>query len=98
MPLVRRPLPNWQAYAEYLPRIATGGPRSDLSKGWPAELPPPDQAAAMSLLPRRSAQPGTLPVRGRPTPRKLGLDPGAAPTGQPSMGMGRSSIFMAPTY
>ena len=100
MPLVRRPNPSWQAFQEVLPGTATAGPRSSLAAGWPSELPDPGTPAlSASTLPRLSAQPGTSPVRGRPTRAQLGLgSPGAAPTGAPSMGHGRSSIFMAPTY
>jgi len=101
MPLVRRPNPSWEAFQEVLPGTPTGGPRSSLAAGWPSELPDPRATPALSAasLPRLSAQPGTSPVRGRPTRAQLGLGaPGTAPTGAPSMGHGRSSIFMAPTY
>lgn len=98
MPLIRRQSGGWQSYQESLPGIATGGPRSSLAAGWPSELPDPNGASRTASLPRLPAQPGTLPVRGRPTPAKLGLAPGTAPTGEPSMGQGRSSIFMAPGY
>lgn len=100
MPLIRRSSGGWQAYQETLPGTATGGPRTTLAAGWPTELPGPQQLSAVraAALPRLPNQPGTLPVRGRPTPAKLGLAPGASPTGTPSMGQGRSSIFMAPNY
>ncbi|MFV0135526.1 hypothetical protein ACLGIH_20280 [Streptomyces sp. HMX87] len=98
MPLVRRPNPSWHAFQEVLPGTPTGWPRSSLAAGWPSELPDPrgTPAHTAATLPRLSAQPGTSPVRGRPTRAQLGL--GAAPTGAPAMGHGRSSIFMAPTY
>ncbi|MEU1816131.1 hypothetical protein ABZ543_13170 [Streptomyces roseifaciens] len=92
------------AFQEPLPGIPTGGPRSALAAGWPSELPLPAGGGTPALeaasLPRLPAQPGTSPTsRGRPTRRQLGLgSPGVAPTGEPSMGHGRSSIFMAPTY
>ncbi|MFE2539023.1 hypothetical protein [Actinacidiphila glaucinigra] len=98
MPLVRRPNPAWD------PAPATAGtPRFQLAAGWPTELPDPrpgsTPALAAATLPRLTAQPGTAPVRGRPNRAQLGLgSPGAAPTGAPSMGHGRSSIFMSPTY
>ncbi|MFC9505434.1 hypothetical protein [Streptomyces sp. NPDC057002] len=103
MPLVRRPNPHWDAFQEVFPGTPTGGPRTQLAAGWPSELPDPrpggTPALAAASLPRLTAQPGTAPVRGRPTRSQLGLgSPGAAPTGAPSMGHGRSSIFMAPTY
>ncbi|WP_328749337.1 MULTISPECIES: hypothetical protein [unclassified Streptomyces] len=100
MPLVRRPNPSWQAFQEVLPGTPTGGPRSSLAAGWPTELPDPRPGATPALqaasLPRLTAQPGTAPVRGRPTRPQLGL--GAAPTGAPSTTNGRSSIFSMPTY
>jgi hypothetical protein len=100
MPLISRPHSGWQAYQETLPGIATGGPRTTLAAGWPTELPGPQQMSAerAASLPRLSNQPGTAPVRGYPTPAKLGLSPGASPTGSPSNGQGRSSIFMASAY
>lgn len=96
MPLVQRPNPSWQALPDAPQR--TG---ASLAAGWPSELPDPlgTPALTAATLPRLTAQPGTSPVRGRPTRAQLGLgSPGAAPTGAPSMGHGRSSIFMAPTY
>lgn len=100
MPLIRRPSGGWQSYQETLPGTATGGPRTTLAAGWPNELPGPQQlsAARAASLPRLPNQPATAPVRGYPTPGKLGLAPGTAPTGEPSMGQGRSSIFMSPAY
>lgn len=100
MPLVQRPTYGWQAFQEVLPGTATGGPRSSLAAGWPTELPGPQQmsAARAASLPRLPNQPGTSPVHGRPKPAQLGLDPGVAPTGEPSMGSGRSSVFMQQTY
>jgi hypothetical protein len=100
MPLIQRPHSGWMAFQETLPGTVTGGPRTDLAAGWPNELPGPEQLSAVraASLPRLPNQPGTLPVRGRPTPGQLGLSPGTAPTGEPAMGQGRSSIFMSPNY
>lgn len=100
MPLIRRANPSWDYFQELLPGTPTGGPRSDMARGWPTELPDPDSARMMATLPRLSNQPGTTPTgRGRPTRAQLGLgQPSISPTGNPSMGSGRSSIFMAPTY
>ncbi|WP_405668010.1 hypothetical protein [Streptomyces sp. NBC_00055] len=103
MPLVRRPNPSWQAFQELLPGTPTGGPRSALAAGWPTELPDPRPGVTPALqaasLPRLTSQPGTTPVRGRPTRAQLGLGSvGTAPTGAPSTTNGRSSIFSSPTY
>lgn len=100
MPMVQRPNPSWQAYQELLPGTLTGGPRSVLAAGWPSELPDPTPGQTPALeaasLPRLSAQPGTSPVRGRPSRAQLGL--GTASTGAPSTTNGRSSIFSSPIY
>jgi hypothetical protein len=97
MPLIRRPTYGWQ---DALRGAATGPARSDLSRSWPSELPDPQTTPALQAasMPRLSAQPGTSPVRGRPRPQQLGLAPGVAPTGEPSAGASRSSIFMQSTY
>ncbi|MFI9271906.1 hypothetical protein ACIGXM_14465 [Kitasatospora sp. NPDC052896] len=98
MPLIQRPAYGWQdALAEAAPHSASG----NLTRGWPSELPDPQTTPAVQAasLPRLSAQPGTSPVRGRPKPEQLGLEePGVAPTGEPSMGASRSSIFMQSAY
>lgn len=105
MPLIQRPNPSWMAFQEILPGTPTGGPRSELAAGWPAELPSPNEAGGTPAwksagLPRLPAQEGTTPTgRGRPNRRELGFGtPGAAATGAPAMGHGRSSIFQSPSY
>jgi hypothetical protein len=97
MPLIRRPTYGW---SDSLAGAESGPSRDGLSRGWPSELPDPQTTPALQAasLPRLSAQPGTSPVRGRPTPKQLGLEPGVAPTGEPSAGASRSSIFMQATY
>jgi hypothetical protein len=85
VPLVSRPLTNWQAAGAPAAR-----PMSGLGRSWPSELPSP---AAV-----RASVPGVRygPARGgRPGP---GREVGAAVTGGPAMGQARSSIFMTPTY
>lgn len=96
MPLVQRPNPSWMAFQQLYPGTPTGGPRSGLARAWPSELPDPGTARQQASLPRLTAQPGTSPVRGRPTRPQLGLGP--APTGAPSMGHGRSSVFGSAAY
>lgn len=93
MPLVSR-----TAYGWWGARSATPDPPR--VGNWPSELPDPQTTPALQAasLPRLSAQPGTSPVRGRPKPRQLGLEPGVAPTGEPSMGASRSSVFMQSAY
>lgn len=90
MPLIRRPVANWQT-AQASSRTS----RPDLSRSWPSDLPSP--ADVRASIPRLAAVPGTAPVgRGRPTRAQLGL--GTAPTGGPANGQGRSSIFMSPSF
>jgi hypothetical protein len=97
MPLIRRQTGGW---ADSLTPTVRGANEGGLSRSWPSELPDPQATPALQAasLPRLSAQPGTSPVRGRPRPQQLGLAPGVAPTGEPSAGAARSSIFAQSTY
>lgn len=89
MPLVPRPLTNWQSA-----QAARASARPTLERSWPSFLPSPDDVRAS--LPRVSLR---SPGARQPAPARLGLGaPGTAPTGAPSMGQGRSSIFMTPSF
>lgn len=90
MPLIRRPLANWQSAGSRPAPVRLG-----LERSWPSGLP--DPAEVRASLPRLTVSPGTLPAgRGRPTRAQLGL--GASPTGGPANGQGASSIFMSPQF
>ncbi|MFE6745983.1 hypothetical protein ACFVGM_09040 [Kitasatospora purpeofusca] len=86
MPLVRRPLVNWQTV-----HTPTRGPEVSLSRSWPADLPSLDQIRAS--LPRLAE---TNPPAGRGRLRGPARASGVAPTGGPANGQGRQSIFMEP--
>lgn len=85
MPLVSRPLTNWQAAGTPAARPVPG-----LGRSWPGELPSP--AAVRASVPGVTYGPAR---RGRAGP---GRESGAAVTGGPAMGQARSAIFMTPTY
>lgn len=85
VPLVSRPLTNWQAVSR-----APAPPRAGLGRGWPGELPSP--SAVRAIVPNLTYGPA------RPGRPGLGRESGVAVTGGPANGQGRSAIFMTPTY